>query len=133
VDFLRTASLLVLGTLDANSRPWTSIIGSALAPSEEGRGFIAGLEDDQLEVSGRVALGDPALSNLQRNGMVMISGLGMDLGRRKRVKLFGSVTEDARSIDENSGKIAMTMKVTQSMGKILLSRSPYPKIIANVL
>lgn len=67
-----------------------------------------------LAISSVVGVGDPIFDNLGNGGKKMISGLGMDLAARRRVKLFGTVDEAMRRVGD--GKVQMVIEIEQSLG-----------------
>ncbi|KAF8458209.1 hypothetical protein BDZ91DRAFT_498518 [Kalaharituber pfeilii] len=110
-EFLFTkASLLALGTLDTQGRPWTSIVSGK-------PGFILGLNQNTIAFSTAAGNGDPIFETLAEsvNGEPLISGLAMDLSARRRWKLAGKVT--MRKVDSlDDGKVQVLMHVEQAMG-----------------
>lgn len=138
---LQASPLLVLGTLDASGRPWTTILGGE-------PGFTRGIAQSIIGIKTCVdKQHDPVITALlgsEANGEVkkeegegrMVSGLGIDLQSRDRVKIFGrmvvgclsplspsetseSTTPDTPNTSKPSNSIAemqLVLKITQSLG-----------------
>ncbi|KAM0331534.1 hypothetical protein ACHAQA_003211 [Verticillium albo-atrum] len=114
---IAAAPLFALGTLDAEGRPWTTLWGG-------GKGGVAGpVAPGVLGVRARVDAGhDPVLRALWggedvKEGAVVreervVSGLGIDLETRDRVKLMGRMVAGA-VVD---GEVQMAVKVEGSLG-----------------
>lgn len=107
--FLSQCQLIILGSLDAQYRPWTSLV---VGPP----GFAKGLNTEYLAISGRAAVGDPILENLDLPGERMVSGLGTNLAVRKRVKFFGRVTDKMRKVRSYDGTLQAVLKIEQTLG-----------------
>lgn len=107
--FLSQCQLVILGSLDSEYRPWTSLVSGS-------PGFMRGLNTDYLAISGKVPLGDPILENLDLAGERMVSGLGTNLAARKRVKFFGRVAHEMKKIRKDDGKLQAVLKIEQTLG-----------------
>lgn len=107
--FLSQCTLLILGSLDSQNRPWSSLIAGPA-------GFTRGINTEFLAVSGRVALGDPILDNLSLPGERMLSGLGTDLAARRRAKIFGRVGDGMKRIGNDDGTLQVIWKIEQTLG-----------------
>lgn len=77
-------------TLDADGRPWSSIVASATGK----RGFIKSPGETRLRINVRMWEGDPLINNLKLVGHenVLLAGLGIDFSNRRRNKFAGHVT-----------------------------------------
>lgn len=127
----QTAPVLAIGTLDTSQRPWTSIWGGE-------SGFARSLGSSVLGVKTPVGLEqDPVIEALldgRAAGEVVkeeegagrpVSGLFIDLMRRKRVKFSGRmmagtlsrVGSDAYGGEVAVGEVQLVLKVEQSLGK----------------
>lgn len=103
---LRISSLLAMGTLDNEGRPWTTLLGGE-------PGFARSLGQSVIRVKSLVdRKHDPVLELLmgnQQNGEVnearkderLISALGIHLATRDRVKLWGKMIAGAISDPDN--------------------------------
>ncbi|KAL8875882.1 MAG: hypothetical protein Q9198_005822 [Flavoplaca austrocitrina] len=119
-------SLLALGTLDDAGRPWTTLLGGA-------PGFITSVGQSSVGIKTPVdPLYDPVI-NILLNGKYqgekvnqgemtrIVSGLGIHLATRSRVKLAGKLVAGAldRISMQNCGEMAelqLVIKVEQSLG-----------------
>lgn len=149
-NHLQVAPLLAIGTLDAQSRPWTTLWGGRKGLAQRLGGNIIGIK---TQVPNRH---DPVLEELvgtEANGTVvreaegkerMISGLTIDLPSRKRVKLYGRMIAGAlgEREDEVTGtvqtiaEVQLVMKIEQSLGncpKYLNCKTFEPAVSAPVL
>lgn len=107
--FLSQCQLVILGSLDSQYRPWTSLVAGP-------PGFMRGLNTEYLAISGRVAVGDPILENLDLPGERMVSGLGTNLAARRRVKFFGRVADGMKKIQKDSGALQAVLYIEQTLG-----------------
>lgn len=127
---LQTSPLLAVGALDDQGQPWTTVWGGE-------PGFARSIAQSVIGVNTLVdRLHDPvvgALMSGQADGEVslhhergkMVSGLAIDLAKRKRVKLFGRMVGSAldrlNSVpeDENrgAGQVQLALKIEQSLGE----------------
>jgi ferredoxin-NADP reductase/predicted pyridoxine 5'-phosphate oxidase superfamily flavin-nucleotide-binding protein len=117
------APLLAFGTLDAQSRPWTTLWGGEPGFSEPlGGGFIG----TRTLVDGK---NDPVVQALLGNGEKgdekLVAGLAIDLMTRKRVKIAGRmIAGTTRDIDvevegeedRKQEQIQLVTKIEQSLG-----------------
>ncbi|EEY21906.1 oxidoreductase FAD/NAD(P)-binding [Verticillium alfalfae VaMs.102] len=129
---IAAAPLLALGTLDAEGRPWTTLWGGAA-------GVAGAMGPGLLGVRARVdAAHDPVLRALWggpvvdeqvvRSGDKVVSGLGIDLQTRDRVKLMGRLVAGAVA----QGEVQMAVRVEGSLGncpkylngRALVARTP---------
>lgn len=129
---IAAAPLLALGTLDADGRPWTTLWGGA-------PGVAGAMGPGLLGVRARVdAANDPVLRALWggrvvgeqvvRSGDKVVSGLGIDLQTRDRVKLMGRLVAGAVA----QGEVQMAVRVEGSLGncpkylngRALVARTP---------
>ncbi|KAL0636834.1 hypothetical protein Q9L58_004192 [Maublancomyces gigas] len=106
--FLSQSQLVILGSLDSQYRPWTSLVAGY-------PGFAKGLNTEYLAISGRVAVGDPILENLGFSGERMVSGLGTNLATRRRVKFFGRVTDGMSKVQKDDGTLQAVLKIEQTL------------------
>lgn len=126
---LTRSPLLALGTLDEYDRPWTTIWGGE-------RGFSRAIGQSVIGVKTTVDRRyDPvveALLGKEADGEVvnpegpgnMVSGLGIDLETRTRVKLYGRMVAGAVNATEgNAGEAQLVVKIEQSLGRFVLCSS----------
>lgn len=127
---LQTSPLLALGALDDQGRPWTTVWGGepgfarSIAPSVIGLNTLVDRLFDPV-VGALVGGKDNGEVNLQQEGGRMVSGLAIDLAKRKRVKLFGRLVGSALDRinsdheDENigAGQVQLALKIEQSLGE----------------
>lgn len=141
VRTLGLAPLLAIGTVDSESRPWTTIWGGE-------SGFSRPLGQSILGIRTPVAAhDDPVVESLvgtQPDGEVvkeqgqgrMVSGLTIDFVSRKRVKLYGRMVagalstiqlEDCEALGDSDPQteIQLVIGIEQSLGvrPLFLSRS----------
>ncbi len=100
-----TLPYLPVSTLDANSRPWASIL---CGPP----GFIYPASPNHLALSTKISQGDPILENLHANRL--LAGLGIDLATRRRNKVFGRIEEGMLKI--NGKQLQVIVTTEQSLG-----------------
>ncbi|KAF1828960.1 hypothetical protein BDW02DRAFT_191707 [Decorospora gaudefroyi] len=124
------APLLALGTLDAESRPWTTLWGGEPAFSEPlGEGFIGTrtFVDGKNDPVVRALVGDAEKEAIlqSKEGLKLVAGLAIDLMTRKRVKIAGRMiagTLRDMNVDAESRpgtkqeQIQLVTKITQSLG-----------------
>jgi ferredoxin-NADP reductase/predicted pyridoxine 5'-phosphate oxidase superfamily flavin-nucleotide-binding protein len=131
---LQKGSMLALGTLDADSRPWTTLWGGSPGFSEPlGGGFIGTrtLVDATHDPVVQALVGDAVDGEMmQPKDGKMLAGLAIDLMTRKRVKIAGKmVAGTAKEVDveldgENDKsdlptkqtQIQLVTKIEQSLG-----------------
>jgi hypothetical protein len=126
---LMRSPLLALGTLDTEGRPWTTIWGGE-------PGFSRPIAQSIIGIRATVdSVHDPIIQIVigeKQDGEVvsadgpgkMISGLGIDLESRKRVKLYGRAAASALSSTEPGvGDVQLVVKIEQSLGKSTLNIS----------
>lgn len=129
---LQNAPLLAIGTLDEDSRPWTSVWGGeagfACSLGQSIIGFrtpVAARYDPVVEaLVGKTP--DGGVAKEQGIGR-MISGLPFDLASRKRVKIYGRMVAGALTTlkqeerDDDMGEepkteVQLVLKIEQSLG-----------------
>ncbi|KAL8655954.1 MAG: hypothetical protein Q9226_002846, partial [Calogaya cf. arnoldii] len=114
--------LLALGTLDDVGRPWTTLLGGEA-------GFVRSLGQSIVGVKTTVdSLHDPVIDILLRRQQGggseehhedhrIVSGLGIDLTTRSRVKLAGKMVAGALGqVDGKAVEAQIVIKVEQSLG-----------------
>ena len=128
---LHISSILALGTLDADGRPWTTLLGGepgfvrSLGQSIVG---VKTLADRRFDPVIGLLLGDKEDGEVhggEGNGRV-VSALGIDLGTRNRVKLsgvmvagaFGQYRRTAEADEDESGavEVQLVFAIQQSLG-----------------
>ena len=126
---LQISSILALGTLDADGRPWTTLLGGepgfarSLGPSIIG---VKTLVDRRFDpVIGLLLKEDGEVHGGEGNGRV-VSALGIHLATRKRVKLsgkmvagaFGQYRRSAEADEDGSGavEVQLVFAIQQSIG-----------------
>lgn len=93
-------------TLDAEGRPWGSIL------SNMGElGFISSPNDTVLIVDAVLNDGDPIINNIAQ-GAKLIAGLGIELSSRRRNKFAGKIS----ATNSSEKAIRLTLKVDQALG-----------------
>jgi len=127
---LQRGPLLAIGTLDTQSRPWTTLWGGSAGFSEPlGGGFIGTrtLVDGKNDPVVQALVGDAKDGEMlqPKDGGKMVSGLTIDLMTRKRVKIAGNmvagtVREVDVEVDGEAGtkqnQIQLVTKIDQSLG-----------------
>ncbi|KAL1960302.1 hypothetical protein VTO42DRAFT_8262 [Malbranchea cinnamomea] len=151
---LHHSPLLALGTLDEQGRPWTTVWGGK-------PGFAGPVSESTIGIRQMVdTLHDPVVEALlggrgygevvkQEGGRRLISGLPVDLERRKRVKLAGSLLaasleqlEDVNPQEASSDSVAqaqLIVEITESIGncpkyinkKQISPIIPTPKLVSS--
>jgi hypothetical protein len=120
---LTRSPLLALGTLDEADRPWTTIWGGEPGFSRAIGQSIIGVKttiDRRYDPVVEALLGkdsDGEVINPDSPGN-MVSGLGIDLESRIRVKLYGRMVAGAISATErDAGEAQLVVKIEQSLGR----------------
>jgi hypothetical protein len=120
---LISSPLVALGTLDSEDRPWTTIWGGEAGFSQPVAQSIIGMKatvDRTFDPVLRTLLGEKADGEVVRpeGPGKMVSGLGIDLESRNRVKLAGRMIAGALSATEpDIGDVQLVVKIEQSLGK----------------
>ena len=128
-NHLQIAPLISIGTLDSQGRPWTTLWGGERGMARSLGGGIVGIK---TPVTGKY---DPVVEELvgrDTSGQVvreegkgrMVSGLTIDLEKRKRVKLFGRMVagalgtrdDEVTGHEEHIAEIQLVLKIEQSLG-----------------
>ncbi|KFY86054.1 hypothetical protein V500_07909 [Pseudogymnoascus sp. VKM F-4518 (FW-2643)] len=144
---LTQSTLLALGTIDSEGRPWTSLWGGE-------RGFAKAISQELIGIQATIDnCHDPVAEVLfdgKANGEIitaegkrkMVSGLGIDLEARKRVKLYGRLAVGALlSTEEGVGEAQLAVKIEQTLGLCpkylnkwrIYPHLPHPKLASNKL
>lgn len=126
---VQSSPLLALGTLDAEDRPWTTVWGGEPGFSRPVAQSIIGVKslvDRKHDPVVETLLGgrdDGEVVREEGNGR-MVSGLVIDLEKRKRVKLYGRMVAgalgrsggDDESDESARGEVQLVVKIEQSLG-----------------
>jgi predicted pyridoxine 5'-phosphate oxidase superfamily flavin-nucleotide-binding protein len=131
---LQRASLLAVGTLDSQNRPWTSLWGGHTGFTESLGGGIIGtrtIVDGTNDPVVQALVGGAEKGEMKQGDQKMVSGLTIDLMTRKRVKLFGRMiagtveevdveyedgTAPADGAPDKQDQIQLITKIEQSLG-----------------
>lgn len=132
---LQRGPLLALGTLDSQSRPWTTLWGGIAGFSEPLGGGLVGtrtIVDGKNDPVVQALVGEAAKGETiqPKDGGKLLAGLAIDLMTRKRVKIAGRmVAGTVQEIDVESEKgredddapkkqdrVQLVTKIEQSMG-----------------
>lgn len=127
---LQRGSLLALGTLDSDARPWTTLWGGSPGFSEPLGGNFIGtrtLVDGKYDPVVQALVGDASDGEMiqPEDGGKMLSGLAIDLMTRKRVKIAGEMiagtvkevqVEVKGEPDTKQDQIQLVTKIDQSLG-----------------
>ena len=97
-------------TLDAQSRPWTSIFAARSGQP----GFITSPHSTRLDMDIRLWEGDPFWENSQLfdKKKMLIAGIGIEFPTRRRNKFAGHVYE----IQQSDDTFHLKLKVNQAIG-----------------
>lgn len=135
---LQSAPLLALGTIDKEGRPWTTVWGGEpgfsrpIAQSVVGVKTLVDRKHDPVVETLLGGRDDGEVVREEGSGR-MVSGLVIDLERRKRVKLYGRMVagalarlggEGEEDNDDGTGEVQLVVKIEQSLGSISRT-SPY--------
>ena len=91
-EFYAQLPFLVLGSLDAEGRPWASIVTGQ-------PGFLSTPDEVTLDVAAMPTLGDPLADNLKIGSDIGVVGLQLETRRRNRLSgRIASLREDGFSI-----------------------------------
>ncbi len=77
-DFFATLPFLIVGTVDAEDRPWASIL---VGPA----GFVTSPDPRRLRIAARPAAGDPLRATLKPGADIGVLGIQLDTRRRNRL------------------------------------------------
>ncbi|PSN75171.1 hypothetical protein BS50DRAFT_478674 [Corynespora cassiicola Philippines] len=120
---LQRGPLLALGTLDSQSRPWTTLWGGSPGFSQPLGGGIIGtrtIVDGTNDPVVQALVGNVEKGEMVQGSMKMISGLAIDLMTRKRVKIFGRMVAGCvGEVDvefDGQDQIQLVTKIEQSLG-----------------
>jgi predicted pyridoxine 5'-phosphate oxidase superfamily flavin-nucleotide-binding protein len=80
-NFLRSQSLVVVGSLDASQRVWASLLTGA-------PGFLQAVDEHTVRINARPAAGDPLGDNLAANSQVGL--IAIEFATRRRMRLNGN-------------------------------------------
>jgi len=122
---LISSPLVALGTLDSEERPWTTIWGGEAGCSQPVAQSIIGMKvtvDRTYDPVLRTLLGEKADGEVVRpeGAGKIVSGLGIDLESRNRVKLAGRMIAGALVATEpDIGEVQLVVKIEQSLGEYL--------------
>ncbi|TFY77799.1 hypothetical protein EWM64_g6218, partial [Hericium alpestre] len=132
----RNLYFLPLSSLDAEGRPW----GSILAAKDGKPGFIRSPTETTLDVSFRTWEGDPWAENYETwrshaDEKFLVAGIGIELGTRRRNKLAGWVSQ-VKQVGQND--YFAKLHVNQAIGncpKYINIRElvPYPETRSEVV
>ena len=128
---LHISSLLALGTLDAEGRPWTTLLGGEPGFARSLGQSIVGVKtlvDRKFDPVIRLLLGDKEDGEVHEendNGR-LVSALGIHLATRERVKVSGKMVAGAlghhrrgSEADENESgavEVQLVLAIQQSIG-----------------
>ena len=99
-------------TLDAEGRPWSSIIAGASGKP----GFIQSPKENLLTMDVKMWYGDPLIENFKRFGKAektLIAGIGIDFSNRRRNKFAGHITKMTYDDDLH---VHLDVEVNQAIG-----------------
>ncbi|KAF1850304.1 oxidoreductase-like protein [Cucurbitaria berberidis CBS 394.84] len=127
---LERGPLLALGTLDSQSRPWTTLWGGSVGFSEPLGGGLIGtrtLVDGKNDPVVQALVGSAEKGEMLqlKDGGKILSGLAIDLMTRKRVKIAGRMVAgtvkevDVKvegDADKKQDQIQLITKIDQSLG-----------------
>jgi hypothetical protein len=117
--------LVAVGTLDSTGRPWTSLWGGETGFSQPIGQSIIGMKarvDRKHDPVIGILLGEKADGEVIKEEVPgrMVSGLGIDLESRNRVKLYGRMVAGALAATEgDAGEVQLVVRIEQSLGKSL--------------
>ena len=129
-NHLQIAPLIAIGTLDKESRPWTTLWGNGdkgfARPVAEGiigiRTPVTGEYDPVVEeLVGKAATGEVVREEGKGR---MVGGLTIDLETRKRVKMYGRMIagalgtrdDEVTGHEEHIAEVQLVLKIEQSLG-----------------
>ncbi|KAF2825186.1 hypothetical protein CC86DRAFT_295112 [Ophiobolus disseminans] len=131
---LQKGSLLALGTLDLQDRPWTTLWGGSPGFSEPlGGGFVGTrtLVDSEHDPVVQALVGEAKAGEMlqPKDGGKMLAGLAIELMTRKRVKIAGKMVagtvqdvkvqigeSDEERTPETQNQIQLVTKIDESLG-----------------
>ena len=120
---LQTSPLLALGVLDNHNRPWTTLWGGERGFSRPLRNGVVGVKtlvDRKSDPVVGLLLGEHGKDGEVVNRERVMSGLGIDLDARRRVKvagrIVGAVVDGRGNEDESVAELQTVFKVDSSLG-----------------
>jgi predicted pyridoxine 5'-phosphate oxidase superfamily flavin-nucleotide-binding protein len=108
--FFEEQPFVVVGSLDAEGRPWASLLTGL-------PGFVSTPDERTLRIEGGVTPGDPLGANLHAGAALGLLGIQLETRRRNR----------ANGVVSSAASGAFTVRVTQSFGncpKYIQARAP---------
>jgi uncharacterized protein len=112
-QFFSSLSFFAIGTLDADRRPWASILVG------EKPGFVASPSETSLTVDSEIPEFDPLSANLEdghrENDHMLFAGLGIDMAQRWRSKVSGVIARNPEKAAEPA-RTPLRLWVTESLG-----------------
>ncbi|KAF1911989.1 hypothetical protein BDU57DRAFT_523264 [Ampelomyces quisqualis] len=137
---LQHGPLLALGTLDSQSRPWTTLWGGSPGFSQPLGGGLIGIRtlvDSTQDAVVKALMGDTVDGEMSepKDGGNMLAGLAIDLMTRKRVKIAGKMIAgtvqeiDAEFEEDGGSKFTTKQKQIQLVTKIEQSLGNCPKYL----
>ncbi|KAN0120041.1 oxidoreductase-like protein [Hyaloscypha variabilis] len=144
---LISSPLVAVGTLDSEDRPWTTIWGGEAGCSQPVAQSIIGMKatvDRTYDPVLRTLLGEKADGEVVRaeGAGKVVSGLGIDLESRNRVKLAGRMIAGALvATAPDIGDVQLVVKIEQSLGncpkylnkKHIVPHIPHPSLVSDSL
>ncbi|KAE9380660.1 oxidoreductase-like protein [Stipitochalara longipes BDJ] len=144
---LISSPLVALGTLDSEERPWTTIWGGEAGCSQPVAQSVIGMKatvDRTYDPVLRTLLGEKADGEVVRaeGAGKVVSGLGIDLESRNRVKLAGRMIAGALVATEpDVGDVQLVVRIEQSLGncpkylnkKHIIPHLPHPALVSDSL
>ena len=128
VHVVQKSPLLALGTLDANHRPWTTLLGGQSAFMRRLGGSairVEALFDEKHDPVIKILTGRNHEAVEQGRGAPIVSGLPIDLMTRSRLKFSGKLVTGGidRAGHEGEGKSKavgqgeLVIKIEESLGR----------------
>ncbi|KAA1474670.1 hypothetical protein DENSPDRAFT_860449 [Dentipellis sp. KUC8613] len=120
VFYNRNLPFLPLTTLDAEGRPW----GSIIAGKQGKPGFIRSPMETTLDIDLRTWVGDPWEENVEAwkaeggkraDPRFLVAGIGVELSTRRRNKLAGWAT-NIRQVGEDTNDYNVRLRVNEAIG-----------------
>lgn len=126
---LKMSSMVALGTLDDNDRPWTTLLGREPGFARSLGQSIIGLRtlvDSKYDPVVQLLMGGKPQGEVNETGNNgrLISGLGIHLETRNRVKFggravaasVGDLNAEAKEVNDGAAEMQAVFAISQSLG-----------------
>ena len=114
-----TSSLLAIGTLDAEGRPWTTLLGGEAGFARPLGKSLVGIKasvDQRYDPVIETLLGNDHDGDVHEEKTRVVSALGIHLETRDRVKISGLMVAGALGHHGSTSEAELVFAIQQSLG-----------------